>query len=494
MKKLSEIINSIDGVEVSGDRDVRVTGITFNSRTATRGSVFVAVKGTHADGHDFIPQAIANGAGIIVVETMPAGFKADVPDGITLVKVKDSARALGVMASNFFDHPSSRLKLVGITGTNGKTTTVTLLYRLFTALGYKAGCLSTIRNYISQKTVGATHTTPDPVQLHGLLREMADAGCEYAFMEVSSHALAQQRVAGLVFAGGIFSNITHDHLDYHKTFEEYIRAKKLFFDNLPAGSFALINSDDRNAKVMVQNTKASVKYFGVRTMAEFKARIIESHADGMLLNLDGSEVWTRFLGAFNASNLLAVYGTARLLGQTKEDVLRIISQLESVEGRFQYLKSDKGVTAIVDYAHTPDALENVLSTIHQIRPPEKLIITVVGAGGNRDKTKRPEMAAVAAGMSDRLILTSDNPRDEEPEMIIADMKQGLTEEQSLKTLAITDRREAIRAACTMAGQGDIVLIAGKGHENYQEIRGVKHPFSDVDFIAELFGKTNINTR
>jgi UDP-N-acetylmuramoyl-L-alanyl-D-glutamate--2,6-diaminopimelate ligase len=313
-------------------------------------------------------------------------------------------------------------------------------------------------------------------------------------MEVSSHALAQQRVAGLVFSGGIFSNITHDHLDYHKTFEEYIRSKKLFFDNLPAGSFALVNNDDRNAKVMVQNTKATVKYFGVKTMAEFKARIIESHADGMLLNLDGSEVWTRFLGAFNASNLLAVYGTARLLGQTKEDVLRIISQLESVEGRFQYLKSDKGVTAIVDYAHTPDALENVLSTIHQIRPPEKMIITVVGAGGNRDKTKRPEMAAVAAGMSDRLILTSDNPRDEEPEMIIADMKQGLTEEQSLKTLAITDRREAIRTACTMAGQGDIVLIAGKGHENYQEIRGVKYPFSDVDFIAELFGKTNLNTR
>ena len=317
MKKLSEIINSLDGVEISGDRDVRVTGITFSSRTAIPGSAFVAVKGTHADGHDFIPQAIANGARIIVVETIPAGFQADVPDGITLVKVKDSARALGVMASNFFDHPSSRLKLVGITGTNGKTTTVTLLYRLFTALGYKAGCLSTIRNYIGQKTVGATHTTPDPVQLHGLLKEMVDAGCEYAFMEVSSHALAQQRVAGLVFAGGIFSNITHDHLDYHKTFEEYIRAKKLFFDNLPAGSFALINSDDRNAKVMVQNTKASVKYFGVRTMAEFKARIMESHADGMLLNLDGSEVWTRFLGAFNASNLLAVYGTARLLGQDK---------------------------------------------------------------------------------------------------------------------------------------------------------------------------------
>jgi UDP-N-acetylmuramoyl-L-alanyl-D-glutamate--2,6-diaminopimelate ligase len=314
------------------------------------------------------------------------------------------------------------------------------------------------------------------------------------FMEVSSHALAQQRVAGLEFAIGIFSNITHDHLDYHKTFDEYIRAKKMFFDNLPSGSFALINSDDRNGKVMVQNTKAAVKYYGVKSMAEFKARIIESHADGMLLNIDGSEVWSCFLGAFNASNLLAVYATARLLGQAKEDILRIISQLESVEGRFQYLKSGDGITAIIDYAHTPDALENVLATIHQIRPPEGVIITVVGAGGNRDRTKRPRMAQVAAGMSDRLILTSDNPRDEDPEIIIADMKQGLNEEQSIKTLAITDRREAIRTACMMAGKGDIVLIAGKGHENYQEIKGVKHPFSDLEFVKELFDKNGIKTQ
>jgi UDP-N-acetylmuramoyl-L-alanyl-D-glutamate--2,6-diaminopimelate ligase len=492
MKKLSDVLNSLEVVQVSGDRNAPVAGITFNSRTATPGSAFVAVKGTHADGHDFIQQAVSNGAGIIICETMPAGVQTGVPANITFVKVKDSARALGVMASNYYDNPSSRLKLVGITGTNGKTTTVTLLYRLFTALGYKAGCLSTIRNYIGRKTVGATHTTPDPVQLNSLLKEMADAGCQYAFMEVSSHALAQQRVAGLEFAGGIFSNITHDHLDYHKTFDEYIRAKKLFFDSLPPGSFALINSDDRNGKIMVQNSKATVKYYGVKSMAEFKARIIESHADGMLLSMDQSEVWTRFLGAFNASNLLAVYATARILGQAKEDILRIISQMESVEGRFQYLKSREGVTAIIDYAHTPDALENVLSTIHQIRPPEGKIITVVGAGGNRDKTKRPKMAGVAAGMSDRLILTSDNPRDEEPEVIIADMKQGLEEEQSLKTIAITDRREAIRTACMMAVPGDIVLIAGKGHENYQEIRGVKHPFSDLEFVAELFRQTKIN--
>ena len=494
MKKLSEVLKSIEVVEISGDKDAPVAAITFNSQSATPRSAFVAVKGSHADGHDFIPQALSNGAGIIVCETIPAGIQAGIPAGITFVKVKDSARALGIMASNFYDNPSSRLKLVGITGTNGKTTTVTLLYRLFTALGYKTGCLSTIRNYIGQKTVGATHTTPDPVQLHGLLKEMADAGCRYAFMEVSSHALAQQRVAGLEFAGGIFSNITHDHLDYHKTFDEYIRAKKRFFDNLPSGSFALINGDDRNGKIMVQNTIATIKTFGVKSMADFKARIIESHADGMLLSIDQTEVWTRFLGAFNASNLLAVFATARLLGQAKEDILRIISQLESVEGRFQYLKSKEGVIAIIDYAHTPDALENVLSTLHQIRPPEKRIITVVGAGGNRDKTKRPIMAQVAAGMSDRLILTSDNPRDEEPDEIIADMKQGLNEEQSLKTIAIADRREAIRSACLMAGQGDMVLIAGKGHENYQEIRGVKYPFSDLDFVAELFGQTKTNAQ
>ncbi len=488
MKSLSELLPSAGVLQVTGKQDVPVTGLAFSSREVIPGSVFVAVKGSRADGHEFIPEAVSRGAVAVVGEKMPQAF----PGDITFVAVTDSARALGIMASNYFGRPSSQLKLVGITGTNGKTTTVTLLYRLFTALGYRSGCLSTIRNYVGEKTVGATHTTPDPVQLNGLLKEMVDTGCRYAFMEVSSHALAQQRVAGLEFAGGIFSNITHDHLDYHKTFDEYIRAKKLFFDNLPAGAFALINSDDRNGKVMVQNTRAAVSYYGVRSMAGFKARIIESHIDGMLLNIDNSEIWTRFPGAFNASNLLAVYGAACLLGQPKEEVLRVISELESVEGRFQTIKSKDGVTAIIDYAHTPDALSNVLSTILQIRPPESRIFTVVGAGGNRDRTKRPEMARVAAGMSDRVILTSDNPRDEDPDAIIADMKEGLDAELSKKAVAITDRREAIRTACIMAKPGDILLIAGKGHENYQEIKGVKYPFSDKDFVAEQFmsNKTN----
>ena len=475
-------------LKVSGDKDAQVTGVTFNSRTAIPGSVFVAVKGTNTDGHSFISQAISNGASVIIGEKMPS----EKPGNITFVTVSDSAKALGIIASNYNDNPSSRLKLIGITGTNGKTTTVTLLYRLFTALGYNAGCLSTIRNYVGQKIVGATHTTPDPVQLNGLLKEMVDAGCQYAFMEVSSHALAQQRVAGLEFAGGIFSNITHDHLDYHKTFDEYIRAKKLFFDNLPAGSFALINNDDRNGRVMVQNTKARVKYYGVKSMAEFNVRIIESHINGMLLKIDQTEVWTRFLGNFNASNLLAVYATARLLGQSKEDVLRILSTLESVEGRFQYIKSNDGVTAIIDYAHTPDALANVLATIHQIRSSACQIITVAGAGGNRDKTKRPKMARVAAEMSDRVILTSDNPRDEDPDTIIMDMKQGLDDLLSHKVIAITDRKEAIRTACLMAKPGDIILIAGKGHEDYQEIKGVKYPFSDTEFVTEQFILTKTN--
>lgn len=480
MKTLNNILKSIEVLQVSGKPDIDITGISFNSRTVIPGSVFVAVKGTYADGHDYIPQAITNGAGVIVGERMPA----ERPENITFISVSDSAKALGIMASNYYNNPSSKLKLIGITGTNGKTTTVTLLHRLFTALGFKAGCLSTIRNYVGQRTVGATHTTPDPVQLNSLLKEMVDDGCQYAFMEVSSHALAQQRVAGLEFAGGIFSNITHDHLDYHKTFDEYIRAKKLFFDNLPGGSFAIINNDDRNGKIMVQNTRARVKYFGVKSMAEYKARIIESHVDGMLLNIDQTEVWTRFIGAFNASNLLAVYATARQLGQSKENILKILSTLESVEGRFQYFKSDDGITSIIDYAHTPDALENVLTTIHQIRSAECRLITVVGAGGNRDKTKRPKMARVAAEMSDKVILTSDNPRDEDPDTIIADMKQGLDDILSQKTIAITDRKEAIRAACLMAKTGDIILIAGKGHENYQEIKGVKYPFSDVDFVTE----------
>ncbi|MBN2274046.1 MAG: UDP-N-acetylmuramoyl-L-alanyl-D-glutamate--2,6-diaminopimelate ligase [Bacteroidales bacterium] len=481
MKRLGDILKSVEVLEVSGEKDIQVSGITFDSRAVMPGMVFVAVRGTTADGHDFIPQAVSKDAGVVVCEKVPE----EKAGHAVFVRVIDSARALGVMASNYFDNPSSHLKLVGITGTNGKTTTVTLLYRLFMALGYKTGCLSTIRNYVGRKIVGATHTTPDPVQLNSLLKDMADAGCQYAFMEVSSHALAQQRVAGLAFAGGIFSNITHDHLDYHKTFEEYIRAKKLFFDNLPDGSFALINNDDRNGKVMVQNTRAAVHYYGIKSMAGFKARIIESHVDGMLLNIDQTEIWTRFLGAFNASNLLAVYATARLLKQAKEDVLKIMSQLEPVEGRFQSVKSEDGVTAIVDYAHTPDALANVLATIRQIKATAGQIITVVGAGGNRDRTKRPGMARVAADMSDRVILTSDNPRDEDPEAIISDMKEGLDKTMTTKVIAIADRKEAVKTACMMAKSGDVLLIAGKGHEEYQEIKGVKYPFSDKELVMEL---------
>ncbi len=489
MKKLADILHNADVVNINGNINTPVEAISFNSKNISPGSAFVAVKGTHADGHIFIPEAIDKGATVVIAENIPDITQA----GITMVKVADSAKTLGIASSNFYDNPSSKLKLVGITGTNGKTTTVTLLYQLFTKLGFKAGCLSTIRNYVGKKIVGATHTTPDPVQLNMLLKEMVDMGCQYAFMEVSSHAIAQQRIAGLTFAGGIFSNITHDHLDYHKTFDAYLKAKKMFFDNLPENSFALINRDDRNGQVMVQNTKATVKYFGVKTMADFKAKIIESHMDGMLLNIDQTEVWTKFIGAFNASNLLAVYATARMLGQTKEDILRVISTLESVEGRFQYLKSGDGVTAIVDYAHTPDALMNVLSTIHDIRPSEGRIITVVGAGGNRDKTKRPVMARTAAEMSDQVILTSDNPRDEEPEDIINDMKQGLDNQLSAHTVAIADRREAIRTACMMAKPGDIILVAGKGHENYQEIKGVKYPFNDKEIIAEQFmlNRTNL---
>jgi UDP-N-acetylmuramoyl-L-alanyl-D-glutamate--2,6-diaminopimelate ligase len=407
------------------------------------------------------------------------------------VRVKDSAFALAHLASAFYDHPSGKFRLVGITGTNGKTTTVTLLHRLFNALGHKSGCFTTIRNYIGIQPVEATHTTPDPVQLNRIMKAMADNGCKYVFMEVSSHALVQQRVAGLAFAGGIFSNITHDHLDYHKTFDEYIRAKKLFFDHLPADSFSLINADDRNGKVMVQNTRSSVSYFGLHSPADFNGRIIESHINGMLLNIDNTELWTRFIGEFNASNLLAVYACARLLGQDKDEILRLLSSMDTVEGRFQYLQSEKGVTAVIDYAHTPDAIQNVLKTIGQIRKGDEQVIAVIGAGGNRDKTKRPVMARVAATMCDKLILTSDNPRNEEPLDIINDMKAGLDELQLAKTIVQPDRLEAIKSAIMLAGKGDIILIAGKGHETYQEIKGVRHHFSDIEEVSALFAlKTN----
>lgn len=478
---LDDIIKGLDIVKIRGNTRRSLSSIAFDSRNAAPGTLFVAVRGTRTDGHDYIHAAVASGAEAVVCEHVPE----NIPQDACILLVKDSARALGELASAFYGHPSRRLKLTGVTGTNGKTTTVTLLHHLFTSLGYQAGCFTTIRNYIGNETVEATHTTPDPVQLNRIMKDMADKGCQYVFMEVSSHALIQHRISGLSFAGGIFTNITHDHLDYHKTFDEYLKAKKLFFDDLPAGSFACINADDRNGKIMVQNSKATVHYYGIRSMADFKGRIIENHVDGTLVNFDSQELWTRFIGDFNAYNLLAVYAAARLLGRDKQEILQSLSALETVEGRFQYLRSPQEYTAIIDYAHTPDAILNVLKTIVQIKKGVQ-VISVIGAGGNRDKTKRPEMARVAAGLSDRLILTSDNPRDEDPLDIINDMKAGLNKQMLEKTITQPDRREAIKTACLLARKGDFILIAGKGHETYQEIRGVKHHFSDHEVLSEFF--------
>ncbi len=481
---LSHIIQEIEIKKVIGSMEISLSEIAFDSRNVVPDTLFIAVKGTQSDGHDYITGAIESGAKAVVCENLPETQA----DKITYIQVSDSVKALALLASAWYGNPSRNLKLVGITGTNGKTTTITLLYKLFTALGYKSGCFTTIRNYIGDSVIEATHTTPDPIQLNRLMKDMVDAGCEYAFMEVSSHALAQQRIAGITFAGGIFSNITHDHLDYHKTFDEYIRAKKLFFDHMPANSFSLINADDKNGRVMVQNTKSAVHYYALKSMADFKAKILESHFHGTLLNLDGKEIWTQFLGEFNVYNLLAVYSCAVLLGQEKEETLRIISALETVEGRFQYIRSLSGITAVIDYAHTPDAIVNVLKTINQIRKKNEQIITVVGAGGNRDKTKRPVMARVAAELSDKVILTSDNPRNEEAGDILNDMKEGLSQPMLQKTLIQPDRREAIKIACMLAQKGDIVLIAGKGHETYQEIKGVKHHFSDFEEVENVFNQ------
>jgi UDP-N-acetylmuramoyl-L-alanyl-D-glutamate--2,6-diaminopimelate ligase len=481
MKKLSEILKAAEPVRISGNPDVMLSGLTFDSRKVTPDTLFVAVKGTQTDGHIYIEQAVEKGAVAVICEYEP--FKLQ---HVTTVLVQDSAKALGQVASAFYDHPSSKFRLIGITGTNGKTTTVTLLHQLFSKMGFQSGCFTTIRNYIGNKTAEATHTTPDPVQLNRIMHEMTQSGCEFVFMEVSSHALAQQRISGLHFAGGIFSNITHEHLDYHNTFDEYLKAKKLFFDNLPAEAFALINADDRNGRTMVQNTKAHVYYYGIRSMADFKARIIEQQMQGTLLDLDNKECWTRFIGEFNAYNLLAVYACAMLLGVDKEKILPALSSLEPVEGRFQYLQSDKGITAIIDYAHTPDALSNVLRCIAGFRKGREKVITITGAGGNRDKSKRPSMARVAAEWSDKLILTADNPRNEDPMEIINDMKTGLNEQLLIKTIVQPDRREAIKTACMMAQKGDIILIAGKGHETYQEIGGHKYPFSDYEEVAALF--------
>jgi UDP-N-acetylmuramoyl-L-alanyl-D-glutamate--2,6-diaminopimelate ligase len=480
--KLKDIIRNCNPIEVIGEQNRDLTGITFDSRKATEGTAFFAVRGTQVDGHDYIGKAVENGASVIVCETTPA----DLAENVTYIKVKNSAFVLGVAASNFFGNPSEKLKLVGVTGTNGKTTIATLLYRLFTDAGYTCGLLSTIENIIDQEVIPSTHTTPDPIELNGLLHKMVEKGCQYAFMEVSSHSVAQDRIAGLHFAGGIFTNLTHDHLDYHKTMANYRDAKKKFFDDLPTTAFALTNLDDKNGAVMLQNTKARKLSYALKHDADFKGIVLESHFDGMLLKVNGTEVFTQLVGGFNASNLLAIYGAATALGFDKDELLVEISKLHGANGRFDMVYSRKGIIGIVDYAHTPDALENVLKTINEVRKHQETLITVVGCGGNRDTTKRPEMAAVAVKLSDRVILTSDNPRNEDPDEIIRQMKVGVPESDSYKVLSITNRLEAIRTAVALAKSGDIILLAGKGHENYQEIKGIKNHFDDKEALSKAF--------
>ena len=482
---LSDLLQNISLKSTFGDSETEVTDIQFDSRKVVDGSVFVATRGTATDGHDFIDAAIEKGAKAIIGEVQPSDKK----DGITYIQVENSSDALGRMASAWYDFPSSKLKLVGVTGTNGKTTIATLLYQLFRELRYKTGLLSTVCNYVNEQAIEATHTTPDSLALNELLAQMVDAQCEYAFMEVSSHSVDQRRIAGLEFDGAIFTNLTRDHIDYHLTFENYLKAKKQFFDELSPEAFALTNADDKNGLVMLQNTKASKYTYSLRGMADFKTKILEHGFDGMLLDMNETEINVSFIGKFNASNLSAVFGAAILLGQDKLEVLRIMSALHSVSGRFETLRAPSGYTAIVDYAHTPDALNNVISTINQILQGNGRLITVVGCGGNRDKGKRPMMAREAVDGSWKAILTSDNPRFEEPQDILNDMIAGLDLMQKTKSLTIVDRREAIKTACALAQTGDVVLVAGKGHEDYQIIQGVKHHFDDREEVRKCFSLT-----
>ena len=480
--KLKELLKDIPVVAVVGSEDIEITGVNIDSRRIKEGHLFVAMKGTQVDGHKFVPKAVELGAKAVLCEDMPE----QKAEGVTYVQVESTEDAVGKVATTFHGNPSTKLKLVGVTGTNGKTTIATLLYNMFTKMGHKCGLLSTVCNYIVDEAIPADHTTPDPIELNALLDRMVQAGCEYAFIECSSHAIAQKRIGGLTFAGGIFTNLTRDHLDYHKTFENYRNAKKAFFDSLPKTAFAITNADDKNGMVMVQNTKATVKTYSTRSVADFKARIIECHFEGMYLEMDGHEVGVQFIGKFNVSNLLAVYGAAVMLGKSPEDVLVVMSTLHSVSGRLEPIHSPEGYTAVVDYAHTPDALENVLNAIHEVLDGKGHVITVCGAGGNRDKGKRPLMAQEAVKQSDKVIITSDNPRFEEPQDIINDMLAGLNAQQMKKVISIVDRREAIRTACMMAQKGDVILIAGKGHENYQEVKGVKHHFDDHEVVKECF--------
>ena len=482
--ELSKLLKNTEPIAIEGEVTVDITGVNIDSRRIQPGHLFVAIKGTQVDGHSFIKKAEDLGAVAVLCEDMPAEKK----EGVTYVQVPSTEDAVGPVATLFYGNPTSKLKLVGVTGTNGKTTIATLLYNMFRKMGHKCGLLSTVCNYIEDEAIPTSHTTPDPIELNALLGKMADAGCEYAFMECSSHAIAQKRIGGLKFTGGLFTNLTRDHLDYHKTFENYRDAKKAFFDALPKTAFAITNADDKNGMFMVQNTKATVKTYSTRSMADFKARILECHFEGMYLEVDGREVGVQFIGKFNVSNLLAVYGAAVMLGKEPEDVLLVMSTLKSVSGRLEPIHSPEGYTAIVDYAHTPDALENVLNAIHEVLNGKGKVITVCGAGGNRDKGKRPIMAQEAVKQSDKVIITSDNPRFEEPQDIINDMLAGLNAQQMKKVLSITDRKEAIRTACMLAQKGDVILIAGKGHEDYQEIKGVKHHFDDREVVREIFAQ------
>lgn len=482
--KLSKLLTNVKPIACKGDVDIEIKGVNIDSRKIENGHIFIAMKGTQVDGHKFISKAIELGAVAILLEEMPEVLD----DKVTYVQVASTEEDAGKVATMFYGDPSHKLKLVGVTGTNGKTTIATLLYRMFREFGYKVGLLSTVCNYINDEEYPASHTTPDPIELNCLLAKMVDEGCEYAFMECSSHAIHQHRIGGLDFVGGIFTNLTRDHLDYHKTFENYRNAKKMFFDGLSKNAFAITNADDKNGMIMVQNTKATVKTYSIKRMADFRAKILECHFEGMYLEIDGKEVGVQFIGKFNVSNLLAVYGAAIMLGKKPEEILIAMSTLKSVNGRLEPIQSPEGFTAVVDYAHTPDALENVLNAIHDVLDGKGgHVITVCGAGGHRDKGKRPLMAQEAVKQSDTVILTSDNPRDEEPQAIIDDMLAGLDTTQRKKVLTIVDRKEAIRTAAMMAKKGDVILVAGKGHENYQEINGVKHHFDDHEVIREIFG-------
>lgn len=484
MTSLKNILHGIPVKQLIGDFDVQIKNLSFDTREISEQSLFIAIKGTALDGHYFINEAISKGASVVLCQTLPEQLHEEV----TYVVVDDTAYSLGICAGNYYDNPSKKMKLVGVTGTNGKTTVATLLYQLFKELGYEVGLISTVENKIGDQIIPATHTTPDPIKLNALLHQMVQAGCDYAFMEVSSHAVAQKRIAGLRFVGGIFTNISHDHLDFHKTFDQYIKAKQTFFDELDKFAFALYNEDDKNGKIMVQNTFAFRKSYGIRSMADFKAKVVEMHFDGTLLKIDDQDVWVKLVGDFNAYNILTVYAAAILLEEETVKVLTALSKISGAEGRFDVQISNIGVVGVVDYAHTPDALENVLDTIQKLRQNDQKIITVVGCGGDRDKTKRPIMAQVALRLSDKVIFTSDNPRTEDPMQIIKDMEEGVVSQDRGKYLSISDRKEAINAAVQFANSGDIILIAGKGHEKYQEINGVKNDFDDKKILISAFNQ------